>query len=59
MSENDGESLTSLLKEIDALPTPEEKEAHLLKFFENKNKKDPQVIGLPENASAEGAEPCL
>ena len=55
----DSESLSALLKELDALSTPEEKQAHLLNHLNNQNKKDPQVIGIPENASSEGAEPCL
>lgn len=60
MSDNDSEALSALLKEMDKLATQEEKQAHLLNYLSNKNKNEtPQVIGLPENASANDAEPCL
>jgi hypothetical protein len=56
---SDNVDIATLISELDALKTPEEKQARVLEHLNKQKEKDPQVIGIPENASADGAEPCL
>lgn len=51
-------TLSEVLKDLDKLKTPEEKQAYLDEHLTKKEEQTPQVIGLSEHAGANGL-PCL